>query len=218
MARKRVRSRINQPKAKPFIWTPWLTVAAVLIIFPITGFTFAASMESRDSFCGSCHTQPESTYLQRSTASQQVDLASYHTGQNTRCIDCHSGRGIVGRVGAELMGAGNAFKWFTKTAVQPAPLNYPITDAHCLKCHQQVTSETYVPQNQTLKDLGDAQNGHWHVFLPRWQAQVSNAGSCVTCHSSHTTTGDPKLLYLIDQPTSDQCDACHKVLRREGEG
>jgi predicted CXXCH cytochrome family protein len=192
-----------------------IIVSLVAIVLPVGGFAFAASQESHDAFCGSCHTQPESTYVQRSTAAQAVDLASYHTTQETRCIDCHSGAGLVGRLGAEMMGAGNAFRWFTKTAIQPAPLTRAISDSNCKKCHAQVTQQGYVPKNQTLTDLGEAQNGHWHLFLSRWQSQAANVGDCVSCHNGHQTDGNAQILFLNDQQTSAVCDSCHRVLARE---
>ena len=104
---------------KPF---PVLRTLIVLFVVGVLvaagGFAFAANQESHDPFCASCHTQPESTFLARSQAAA-VDLASYHTTQKTLCINCHSGAGLTGRVQAELIGARNAFKFFTHTTVQP---------------------------------------------------------------------------------------------------
>src|SRR5512146_2330441 len=117
----------KNPQKKRFPLIPVLIAAAlVVVLLAGGGFAFAATQESNDAFCASCHTQPETTYLQRSTGAQPPDLASFHTGQNTRCIDCHSGPGIFGRMSAELMGARNALLWYTGKAVQPAVLNYPI--------------------------------------------------------------------------------------------
>lgn len=197
---------------------PWLIILAaivVIIIIPTSGFTFAAIQESKDPFCGSCHTQPESTFLQNSIAAQPSDLASYHTTQNTRCIDCHSGRGLGGRLKAELMGASNAIKWYSGTAVQPAPLTHPIGDGNCLKCHDQITNRGYVSKNPALMQTGEAQNGHWHVFLGRWQSVDSNAATCVSCHGGHTTDGDVKILYLNEQHTTTVCSACHQKLGQD---
>jgi len=215
MSRKQLRQTKKSHSPIKIFGIPILIVVLVILILPAGGFAFAASMESHDSFCGSCHTQPESTYLERSTAAQPVDLASYHTPQNTRCIDCHSGIGIPGRLSAEMMGASNAIRWFTKTAIQPAPLTKAIGDSHCLKCHGQVSDQNYVPKNQTLQDLGEAQNGHWHLFLPRWRAQDTKAATCVDCHNAHTTDGSVQILYLNEQRTTAVCDACHSVLHRE---
>jgi predicted CXXCH cytochrome family protein len=163
-------------------------------------FGYGAYQEEHDPFCASCHTQPESTFFQRSTAPQAVDLASAHTAQKVHCIDCHSGAGTLGRVSAEMMGAHNAYLYFTRQAVQPAPLTHPIADENCLKCHDQVTTQ------QTM-------NNHFHVFLSRWQAAVPNAGTCVSCHAGHSTDGSADLMYLNEQQTQLVCDACHRVLR-----
>ena len=137
---KRRRTPLILPPAVKIL----LIVAGVALLFTAGGFSFAASKETHDSFCASCHTQPESTFYQRSQT-QPSDLASYHTTQNTRCIDCHSGVGIMGRLFAELMGASNALKFYTHTAVQPAVVLYPIGDDHCLKCHQNVIQKGFTP-------------------------------------------------------------------------
>ncbi len=189
----------------------------------VAGFGFAASQESHDSFCASCHTQPESTFFQRSTGTQAVDLASFHTTQNTRCIDCHSGQGVLGRVQAELLGARNAFKWYTGTAVQPAVMTYAIGDQNCLKCHQPVTQQGYTPQAQLPVPggfrgggEGEGRANHWHVFLARWQAASPSAGTCVSCHSGHATDSTAQNGFMNSQNVQATCEACHQVLRREG--
>ncbi len=116
----------RKQKRRKFILTPIMKVGiaalGVAILLTASGFTFAATRETHDSFCASCHTQPESTFYQRSVDPQPVDLASAHTPKNTRCIDCHSGVGVFGRVQAELLGAHNALAYYTHTAVQPAKL------------------------------------------------------------------------------------------------
>lgn len=214
-------------RKRPFPFVPVFMAAVVgLLLLTVGGFAFAASQEAHDPFCGSCHTQPESTFLQRSTAAQPVDLASFHTTQQTRCIDCHSGKGVAGRVQAELMGAHNAWLWITRTAVQPATLTTPIGDDHCLKCHSDVTSRGYTPREGiTLQGVRinrreeeEGGSNHWHELLSRWQARASGAGTCVDCHTGHTT-GSTARQGFMDAPTVQaECDACHRVLRREGFG
>lgn len=174
--------------------------AALLVVGLVmagSGFGFAASREAHDPFCASCHTQPESTYFDRSTH-PPVDLASAHTKESTRCIDCHSGQGLTGRLQAELLGAHNALAYLTRTAIQPAPLTRPIADASCLKCHADITGR---------QDF----NNHFHNFLPRWQAVDPGAATCVSCHSGHTTDGRADLAYLNEGRTRAVCDACHRV-------
>jgi hypothetical protein len=179
-------------------------ILALVIVFTLagSGFGFAATQESHDRFCSSCHTQPETTFYQRSQAGTAVDLASAHTPHNTRCIDCHSGEGVLGRMSAELLGAHNALAFYTHTAVQPSVQTRPVTDASCLKCHTRTIQ---------LQDM----NNHFHVFLARWQAQDANAAHCVSCHSAHTTDGSQELKWLNRDKTVMVCDACHRSLGAE---
>ena len=214
---------LKSPKKKKFSFVPVLIVAGIVfVLLTAGGFTFAASQESHDPFCASCHTQPETTFLQRSTAGQPSDLASFHTQQTTNCIDCHSGQGIFGRVQAELLGARNAFKWYTGTAVQPAVLLYPIGDQNCLKCHQDVTQRGFSPKEQITVPGGEGGGeggeeggtGHWHEQLARWQAASASAGTCVSCHAGHTAELAAQDGFMNAQNVINECNACHQVLSR----
>lgn len=215
-----------KPAGKKPSWVILVLIAAVVVVVVLTasGFAYAASQETHDPFCGSCHTQPESTFLQQATSAPAVNLASYHTTQKTRCIDCHSGQGIVGRVLAEMMGARNAFKWYTGTAVQPAVRVFPIGDGNCLKCHQPVTQRGFTPREQiTLAGVSAGRGGeegranHWHEQLARWQATSATAGTCINCHSGHITGSSAQNGFMAGQNVQGVCEACHQVLRR-GEG
>jgi hypothetical protein len=87
----------SSPRKKLIGFTWLLVVIAVLGLFLAAGgFIFAASNETHDPFCASCHTQPESTFFQRSTDAQAVDLASYHTTQKPAASTAIPGRGLSG--------------------------------------------------------------------------------------------------------------------------
>jgi nitrate/TMAO reductase-like tetraheme cytochrome c subunit len=182
--------------------------AIAAVFLTAAGFSYAAIQESRDSFCASCHTQPETTYYERSTASAAVDMASAHTAKKVACIDCHSGSGIPGRLSAEMMGAWNAAHWYTGTAVQPAKLTMPIADSNCIKCHQEDVQRRGAREREN----------HFHYFLTRWQARDANAGSCVSCHSGHATDGDASTRFMNEVKTQAVCEACHRALGEGGEG
>ena len=196
----------SQP-AKPHKGSPILFVLAGLavlaVLLTVGGFGFAAVQESHDAFCASCHTQPESTFYQRSMAAAPSDMASVHTAKQVNCIDCHSGNGVTGRLGAELLGAWNAAHWYTGTAVQPAKLTMPISDMNCIKCHQNTVAQQRGRQN------------HFHTFLARWQTVDPNAGGCVSCHGGHTTSGSAATRFMDEVQTQQVCDACHRAI---GEG
>ncbi|MGE5223050.1 MAG: cytochrome c3 family protein [Omnitrophica WOR_2 bacterium] len=199
-----VRRKARRGKKTRRHFSPVIPGIALIAFLVVSAGSLGVSMrmEDHDAFCASCHTQPESTYYQRTLTKQAVDLASSHRiAQNTRCIDCHSGGGLTGRMGAIFVGGGDLLRWVTHTARQPAPLVYPISDGNCLKCHADT------PDTQDF-------SRHFHAFLLRWQAIDPNAARCADCHSSHTTDGDVSLGYLNQQRTVTICQNCHNVLRQ----
>lgn len=188
----------------------WLLIAGVvagILVFMGMALFIFARVEEQDTFCTSCHTEPEVTYYARTQAAAPVDMASEHgTYQlrdpklaNTRCIECHSGAGALGRVHSALKGAENAVRWVTKTVVQPAVLTERIADENCLKCHADTPRET---------DF----DSHSHQYLAKWQATATDAGGCVDCHTAHTLHGNAGVGFLNQQRTLEQCDRCHVVL------
>jgi hypothetical protein len=200
---RRVKRKLPQPVRKIVWWLPLVILAGVGIV-ATAGFMGMARLEETNTFCASCHTQPETTYLARFTASTQVDLASDHFAKKgANCIDCHSGEGVGGRLAAEFEGAGNAIKYVTHTMTQPAKMLATMGDDHCLKCHSGVTAQ---------RDI----NNHFHYFLSRWQAQSADAGHCVDCHNGHNNKGSADIGFLEQQQTEAVCQRCHTVLREGG--
>jgi predicted CXXCH cytochrome family protein len=184
-------------------------IVALVIIIPLVliGLSAATAVtamqfENHDDFCASCHSEPEATYFQRE-GTAPTDLASAHHTKDVRCIDCHSGPGLVpGRSDAFMLGTRDLIAWTLGQAKQPAVHTRPIDDANCLKCHEQIT---------TQRDF----NNHFHVFLSRWQARDKNAATCVSCHQSHQTNGESQLAFLNRANTVSVCQSCHRAL---GEG
>ena len=182
---------------KAGLWIVYGIVAFILfgLVIPMT----AMQLENHNSFCASCHTQGEQTFYDRATAATPVDLASAHDIKDqARCIDCHTGPGIIGRYIGLTAGATDLISYFSGHYPQPAALEAPYPDANCLKCHANIF------QKQEF-------NNHFHVFLPRWQALDKNAATCVSCHLGHDNTGDVKISYLNEQTTVQVCQRCHSI-------
>jgi len=199
MAKKsgRVKKLPNTPNRKLQI-IAGATIAGLILfglVIPMTAMQF----ENHNGFCASCHTEGEQTFYNRSLAGAPLDLASIHNikGQ-ARCIDCHTGAGIVGRYGGLMAGATDLISYFSGRYPQPAALEVPYPDANCLKCH------TNIMQRQDF-------NNHFHVFLPRWQQVDKNAATCVSCHLSHDTSGDVKIGFLNERTTTVICQKCHAL-------
>jgi len=176
---------------------------SLLITLGVSVVLTAAHMEENDAFCASCHSEPESTYYTRTQAATKVDLATAHHAKQVRCIDCHSGAGATGRIGAMQIGASDLFLFVTNQARQPAPLLTPIADANCLKCHSEI------PQTQSF-------NRHFHAFLAKWQGLDKNAATCVSCHTGHTTDGSEAIVFLQQARTIAICQQCHTAVGAGG--
>jgi len=158
--------------------------------------------ENHDPFCASCHTEGEVTFLKRAqiqTANAATDLASFHAAKNAaRCIDCHTGPGIIGRYGGLMAGASDLVSYFSGHYPQPAVQDTPLSDGNCTKCHADVLTKT---------DF----NNHFHAFLSKWQAlDPQNAAHCADCHLSHDTTNDAGAVFLSQNTTTAICQKCHQ--------
>lgn len=176
------------------------SVVAAFIIFGLVIPLISMQFENHDSFCASCHTEGEVTFLKRSlvAASATTDLASFHAAKGAaRCVDCHTGPGIIGRYGGLMAGESDLVSYFSGHYPQPAVQDTPLSDGNCLKCHEAVLTKQ------------DMQN-HFHFFLPKWQAQdPQNVATCADCHLSHDTTNDAGAVFLNQNVTSAICQKCH---------
>lgn len=191
----------DKPRSRRLFIVLGVVVLAGIVLLVGSGVE-AAHLENRDSFCASCHSEPESTYVDRSVAASPIDLASFHTTKGVRCIDCHSGPGVTGRIAGLALGGRDLTHYLTGHYTQPAPLTRPITDSHCTKCHGDIAAD------QTFQN-------HFHVFLAQWQSLSKDAATCVSCHESHITDGSADVAFLNEARTTQVCQACHSFA---GEG
>lgn len=178
-----------------------LLVSGLILLFIPVSALVGAQLENNDAFCASCHTEPETTYYHRTQEGSLSDLAAFHAGEGVRCIDCHSGEGVNGRIHAMTLGSQDLLKFVSRSYPQPAPLTHPIIDENCLKCHQTVTDN---------RDFGN----HYHIFMSKWHELDKDAGNCVDCHAGHLTDVAPQQAFLNEQQVGATCDACHTFVGR----
>jgi len=163
------------------------------------GAVYGIQLENQDSFCASCHTQPETKYYQQSTATTATTLAAFHTQKQARCIDCHSGGGPFGRMAGLTQGSIDLLAYQSGNYHTPAVTFSRLGDDSCIKCH-----------GDTVTRGGF--NNHFHLYLRQWQAADSNAAGCVDCHVAHST-GDSKQQF-VQNSASTFCNRCHQSLGR----
>ncbi|HEX9075935.1 MAG TPA: hypothetical protein VF932_09155, partial [Anaerolineae bacterium] len=188
----------------------------VVIALGVGGVGGSLLLENQDAFCASCHTQPEEKYYQQSLQAQATTLASFHVQKETRCIDCHSGGGALGRAQGLQQGLDDLMLYLSGTYKAPAITSNPLGDDSCVKCHPEVLVRgRRQPPSQIQSPIqgreGRRMDGHYHVFLQRWQAADPRAGHCVNCHTSHTD-GAADVGFMAQAPVQQVCDACHRGL------
>jgi hypothetical protein len=199
-------------------------VVGALVLFGLLGAIAAlfigTKLEEDNQFCGSCHTEPEVTYLSRFASalatSNADDLASYHHRQlyprnspsadYIRCIDCHVGEGILGRGIVLSLAAWDAVKYYSGTAHQPAQVVFTIQNEACLKCHEQEAKKNLEQPKQPF-----IIDNHYHYKLFEPGAPFEH---CVDCHISHRE-GVEANQFQFRNAIIPVCEDCH---RQEGKG
>lgn len=166
-------------------------VAISVGVVALSGGLAAAHLENDSAFCASCHTEPETTYYQRSLTTP-TDLASAHAEEEVACVECHSGEGAIGRGETLALGAKNLVFFVTGQYQSPTQAATPITNDHCLKCH-----------NGLVRALD--QPTHFHYFTTQW----ANASACVACHPAHTLGDTVKTRYTTLDVVRPICTECH---------
>ncbi len=174
------------------------------IILAIGSVGVSLALENQDAFCAACHTAPEVTYYQQSIQSSPVTLAAFHAQKQTVCIDCHSGSGVLGRTVGLRQGAQDLAAYLNGAYRQPAVTTNPLGDDACLKCHTNVLAGT-------RRGGSRGTNGHYHFYLPQWQAMDPKAAHCITCHTAHTA-GLDGLQFMSQGKVAQVCDECHTAL------
>jgi NapC/NirT cytochrome c family, N-terminal region len=187
-------------------------ISGLARLLGVVGFVLAAGvymtgirLESNDSFCASCHVEPETTYYEASLKpAEATTLATFHAGEETRCIDCHSRRWIPGRIWAQLGGLQNFLAFRSGEYADPSVITRPVGDGGCSKCHSDLTWVSERP-------------GHYHSpgLRRSWRAAGGPVNTCEACHPSHEAVAPASDNFMETEQIEAQCDACHDLTGAE---
>ena len=194
-----------------------LTVVSILLLcVAVGGYTYGVRMESNDAFCASCHTEPETTYYQQSQQPEAPTLAAFHTHEDTRCIDCHSGKGVAGRLQAMMTGALDMLAFRSGRYTQPARTTRPVGNVGCTKCHNMPLIPRGEPGEDPSKTGEPGYDGHYHAdsLEALWRVRGGPKNRCTLCHPAHAP-GDAQQAYMHPSAVEQGCRGCHQAL---GEG
>jgi nitrate/TMAO reductase-like tetraheme cytochrome c subunit len=179
------------------------------------GWVLTDRLEQENDFCNACHLSP-GVALHRDVrrdfdAPTPASLAAAHAAAGNdarddgafRCIDCHGGVSLAGRVRVKLLAAQDAFWWVVGSFEEPDGMRWPLWDEDCLQCHPRF-DERAVESWET----------------PRFhQLPVHNVDlgvDCVECHLSHEAgvRADAHFLHAVSVRT--QCARCHPEFEEGG--
>ncbi len=163
------------------------------------GYFYGETLKKDPDFCVSCHLsggkalhQPKMD-LMRANPVQSLAGVHYRLDSGALgCPDCHKGVDWRGKVEIAYIEIKNTFRYFLASFHEPKEIEYPITDALCLKCHDKLK--------------GKAGPLSFHSFNSHnGMKQVA----CWQCHTVHAERSDDGRLINIKKVIS-QCDLCHK--------
>lgn len=214
------------------VWLRWgLPLILLLALVPIP---VVSTLEERDSFCASCHTAPEVTYLDRARMALDstepiLDLSSAHyiEAEAFRCIACHRGdSGPIHRATTLALGARDALIFISGQAdqtIEKTQIEAPdLLTAGCVRCH-----------SESLLVVGF--NNHFHNKLSdayaAWQAggeltapadrpaadttalePYDTTVRCLDCHRAHNHVEGAELTGFLDLENIalPACVRCHQ--------
>ena len=189
----------------------WLFVGTLLaaVTAPV-GWVVSDRIEQDNDFCVSCHLS-EGVQLHRDKrasfdARPAASLVAAHASAGYaereadpafRCIDCHGGTGLMGRVRVKILSAKDAFWYVVGRFDEPETMRWPLRDEDCSKCHRSF-------EETPGEEVGP--NPRFHELAVH---NVELGMACVACHASHSDAGLAEYQFLEPDRVRAQCADCH---------
>jgi predicted CXXCH cytochrome family protein len=182
-----------------------VVLAGLAVIASVSLVTLAVK-ERDNTFCVACHLHDEK--FKRSTSVPFTDLTAPHDAKDVRCIDCHGGADTVMRARVWSLAALDTGKFLVGRYREPEDMKLPLRSKECTQCHTPILKHPpVVTAEQEEAQEGRAGNAY-HAIRPHDAVRMT----CVRCHSSHTTDGDPKAQFIARKRVEPICRECHKTL------
>ena len=176
----------------------WVIAVALAGVFGSAGWIVSDHLESDNRFCVSCHLDAATPLHRdkladmRHEPARSLIAAHRRADAEFRCIDCHRGTGALGRLRVKLVAARDAANYVIGSFGEPDHMRHPLWDSDCLQCHTRFSS-------------AEPDAFHWID-----QHNVGFPFTCVECHTSHSTEGDPDLQFLDRGTVLPICQECHE--------
>ena len=174
----------------------------------ITSITFAGliAKERDNTFCFACHLHEQK--FKRFTSVPFTDLTGPHHGERVRCIDCHGGADVVMRLRVWSLAAVDTGKFLVGRYREPDHMRLQLRPKECTQCHTPILKRQPALTAEQEEALEGRAGNAYHAIRPHDAVRTT----CVQCHTSHTTDGDPKAQFIARKRVEPICRECHKTL------
>jgi len=174
----------------------------------ITSIAFAGliATERDNRFCFSCHLH-EAKFT-RFTSVPFTDLRGPHHAGRVRCIACHGGADMVMRLRVWSLAALDTGKFLVGSYREPDHMKLQLRPKECTQCHTPILKRQPALTPEQEEALEGRAGNAYHAIRPHDAVRTT----CVQCHTSHTTDGDPKAQFIARKRVEPICRECHKTL------
>ncbi|MDH3685435.1 MAG: cytochrome c3 family protein, partial [Myxococcales bacterium] len=184
-----------------------LALPLLAVLAGALGWGVSDRLEQNNDFCNACHL-PGGTPLHQQVREDfdrviPVSLAGVHgrgwleerESSAFRCIDCHSGAGVLERTRVKLLAARDGVRYALGSFEEPEGMPFDLSKAVCLECHPSFRGSA--APGWTLRSF----HGH-----PEHDGDASPV--CVSCHSVHTRDGNAMAYQMARDTVDRQCRSC----------
>lgn len=184
-----------------------LLIPLVLLLGGI-GVVGSDRLERENDFCNACHLPGDTPlHIENREYFDRIipqNLAGLHgrgwveerEDPAFRCIDCHSGSGLLERGRIKLLSARDGLRYVVGGFEEPKGMPFEFSKQTCRRCHSEFRHSA--APGWTLRAYhGDS--AHDGADAPR----------CVRCHSVHETDGDAFAYFMNRERVDQQCRECH---------
>ena len=185
----------------------WCAIALTgLAVIASIAFAGLIATERDNRFCFSCHLH-EAKFT-RFTAIPFTDLSGPHHAGRVRCIDCHGGADMVMRLRVWSLAALDTGKFLVGSYREPDHMRLQLRAKECTQCHSPILKRQPALTPEQEEALEGRAGNAYHAIRPHDAVRTT----CVQCHTSHTTDGDPKAQFIARKRVEPICRECHKTL------
>ncbi len=179
---------------------------AGLVLVATLSLVALAAKERNNKFCVACHLHEEK--LKRFVSAPPTDLTGPHHAKDIRCIDCHGGADAVMWFRVWSLAAWDTGRFLIGRYGEPDHMRLELRPKECTQCHTPIVKHAPALTAEQEEALEGRAGNTYHAI----RAHDAVRMTCVRCHTSHTTDGEPRAQFIARKRVEPICRECHTTL------